>query len=197
MGIKLLLLSITFVFIAGVAAQAPFRKYDVKSAIVTFHTDMKIGTMEFKDSIKVYFDDYGIKECKETYYHGRLATSFFSDGKNRYLVDHERKTATNQGPAYSGTELRVDSMEFSTQKGRDEGKIKKAPAMKVAGKACEVFVSDDGQGGITTYGGWNKVLLYLDVETKSVRNTLRAVKVRENAKVPAEKFAVPAGYKIE
>ncbi len=54
--------------------------------------------------------------------------------------------------------------------------------MKEEGKTREVFITDDGKGGVTTYGGWNKVLSYLDIHSKSMRTTLQAVKVEENAK---------------
>jgi hypothetical protein len=197
MKTKLLLSSIIFLSIAGAFAQTTFKKYDIKSGIVTFETNMKMGSMEMKTKSVVYFDDYGMKECKETYFNDKVATSYFSDGKNLYLVDHKNRTVTNRGTAYRGTELRVEWTEFGTQKDRDEGKIKKAPGMKVAGKVCEVFVSDDGKGGVTRYAGWNKILLYLDVQSSSMRTTMQAQKVEENAKVPPEKFVLPAGYKMQ
>ncbi len=197
MKTKLLLLSIIFLSVAGAFAQTTFKKYDVKAGIVTLVTDMKMGTMEMKDTTMIYFDDYGMKECKDTYHNGKVVNSYFSDGKNIYLAQHNTKTASIQGPAYRGTELRVEWTELGTDKDRQSGKIKKAPAMTVAGKTCEVFVSDDGSGTVTTYGGWNKVLLYLDVRSKSMTTTLQAVKVDEKAKIPPEKFAVPAGYKMQ
>lgn len=197
MRTKLLLLSAISLFALSAYAQSNFKKYDIKSGIVTFQMNMKMGNMEMKDTIMVYFEDYGMKECKETYFNGKAATSYFSDGKNLYLADNRKKTVTNRGTAYRGTELRVEWTEFGSQKDRDEGKIKKAPGMKVAGKPCEVFVSDDGNGTVTTYGGWNKVLLYLDVQSKAMRTTLKAAKVEENAKVPANKFVVPADYKMQ
>lgn len=197
MKTKLLLLSIIFLSVAGAFAQTTFKKYDIKAGIVTFVNDMKMGTMEIKDTTMVYFDDFGMKECKDTYHNGKVVNSYFSDGKNLYLVINDQKTVTNRGSAYRGTELRVEWTELGTEKDRESGKIKKAPAMKVAGKTCEVFVSDDGNGTVTTCGGWNKVLLYLDVRSKSMTTTLQAVKVEEKAKIPPEKFAVPAGYKMQ
>ncbi len=193
---KLLLLSAAILFAVEAFAQAP-KKYDIKSGIVNFETTIKMGSMNMKQKSMVYFDDYGMKECKETYFNDKLTTSYFSDGKNLYLVDHNMKTVTNRGPAYRGTEVRVEWMEFGTEKDRQSGKIKKAPAMTVAGKTCEVFVSDDGKGNVTRYGGWNKVLLYLDVQTPNMKTTIQAVKVQENAKVPAEKFVVPSGFKMQ
>ncbi|MFZ1081575.1 MAG: hypothetical protein WAO19_06595 [Candidatus Kryptoniota bacterium] len=197
MKTKLMLLSAAILFAIGALAQAQTKKYDIKSGIVTFATTIKMGSMDMKQKAIVYFDDYGIKECKETYFNDKLTTSYFSDGKNIYIVDHNQKKVTNRGPAYRGTELRVEWTEFGTEKDRQAGLIKKMPAMTVAGKTCEVFESNDGKGTIARYAGWNKVLLYLDVQTPSMRTTQQAVKVEENAKIPADKFVVPAGYKMQ
>jgi hypothetical protein len=145
----------------------------------------------------VYFDDYGMKECKETYTGDKLSVTTFSDGKDIYIVHHNEKIVVKQGPAYRGTEVRMDKTEFGSKKDWDEGKIKEAPPMTVAGKTCEVIVTDDGKGSLATYGGWRKILLYLDVKTPTVRTILHAIKVEENAKVPADKFQVPAGYKVQ
>ncbi len=194
---KLLLLSVVFMFVFGVAAQTPVKKYDIKSGIVTFDLITKVGTMEMKAKTIVYFDDYGIKECKESYSGDKLVGSTFSDGKNLYQVRYDQKTAYNQGPAYRGTELRVEWSEFGTEKDRQNGTYKKLPTMTVAGKTCEMFESNDGKGNITQYGGWNKILLYLDTQMSGVRTTLRAIKVEDNVKVPPEKFQVPAGFKIQ
>jgi hypothetical protein len=60
-----------------------------------------------------------------------------------------------------------------------------------------MFEYNDGKGSITKYGGWNKILLYMDMQTKSLQSTQTAVKVEENVKVPPEKFQIPAGYKTE
>jgi hypothetical protein len=194
---RLLFSLVVIAFAAVATAQTTFKKYDIKSGIVTFETTMQMGTMDMKEKAVVYFDDYGMKECKDTYSDDKLVSSFFSDGKNRYVVKYKGKTAYSQGPAYRGTELRVEWSEFGTPKDRESGKIKKLPAMTVAGKNCEVFETNDGKGTIARYAGWKKILLYMDVQTKSVRTTLQAVKVEENAKVPPEKFAVPAGFTIQ
>ena len=193
---RLSLFLIVMGFVAGADAQTTFKKYDVKSGIVTFETTMQMGSIAMKEKTVVYFDDYGMKECKDTYSDDKLTSSFFSDGKNLYLVKYNQKTAYNQGSASRGTELRVEWSEFGTQKDRESGKIRKLPAMTVAGKNCEVFESNDGKGTIARYAGWKKILLYMDVQTKSVTTTLRAVKVEENAKVPPEKFLVPAGFEM-
>jgi hypothetical protein len=186
------------VAIASVSlAQVPVKKYDIKSGIVTFESITKIGKMEMKDKLVVYFDDYGMKECKETFSGDKLTESFFSDGKDLYLVKHGNKMAFKRGTASRGTELRVEWTEFGTEKDRSSGVYKKLPAMTVAGKKCEMFEHNDDKGNTTRYGGWNKILLFMDMKTGSMQTTQRAVKVEENVKVPPEKFAVPKGFTVQ
>ena len=129
-----------------------------------------------------------MKECRETFSNNKLEESYLSDGKNLFSVKHDKKTAFKQGTASRGTELRVEWSEFGTEKDRQSGKYKNLPAMKVAGKNCEMFEHNDGKGNITQYGGWNKILLYMNLKTKSVQSIQRALKVEENTKVPPEKF---------
>lgn len=185
------------VFVVAAAAQTPMKKYDIKSGVVTYELIMKVAGMEIKQKIVVSFDDYGMKECKETFKRDKLEESYFSDGKNLYLVKPDDKTAYKRGTAYRGTELRVEWSEFGTEKQRQSGMYKKLPAMKVADKNCEAFEYNDGKGTVTRYAGWNKILLYMNLKTKDMESTQRALKVEENAKVPAEKFKVPAGFAVQ
>lgn len=116
-------------FLVTAAAQTPVKKYDIKSGVVTYELIMKMGDMQIQKKIVVYFDDFGMKECKETFSKDKLEESNFSDGKNLYLVKHNGKTAYKQGPAYRGTELRVEWSEFGTEKQRQSGMYKRLPAM--------------------------------------------------------------------
>jgi hypothetical protein len=177
--------------------RSQIKKYDIKSGIVTYDLIMKMGKMEIKKKTIVSFDDFGMKECRETFSDNKLEESYFSDGKNLYAARPAKKIVFKQGAAYRGTELRVEWTEFGTEKDRQSGKIKKMPAMSIAGKNCESFESNDGKGTVTRYGGWNKILMYLHVKTKSVESVQKAVKVEENAKVSEEKFKVPAGYAVQ
>jgi VCBS repeat-containing protein len=175
------------------AAEAVWHKYDVKSGIVTLESVMKIGKTEIKQTMIVYFDDFGAKECKETYQNGKLVGAVFSDGQWVYGVDHTQKTANKKEKAYRGTELRVDITDMGTQQDVASGKVKKAPPMTVAGKECEVI-----QANKTLYAGWKKVMVYMQSDTSSmVKTTMKASKIEENASVPASKFQVPAGYKLQ
>jgi hypothetical protein len=193
----LFLLLVIFVLLATAIAQAQLKKYDIKSGIITYESIMKMGDFEIKKKIIVYFDDFGMKECRETYDNNKLEESYFSDGKTIYSVKHNQKAAFKQGTASRGTELRVEWSEFGTEKDRQSGKYKKLPSKKVAGKDCDMFEYNDGKGTLTTYGGWSKILLYMKLKTKSVENIQKAVKVEENVTVSPDKFKVPTGYAVE
>lgn len=194
---RIMLMLSAIVFVLAAIAQAQVKKYDIKSGVVTYESIMKMGNFEIKKKAVVSFDDHGMKECKETFAGDKLEESFFSDGKDLYLVKPGNKTAYKRGTASRGTELRVEWSEFGTEKDRQSGVYKKLPAMKVADKNCEVFEYNNGKGTITRYAGWNKILLYMNLKSKDMESTQRALKVEENAKVPAEKFKVPAGFAVE
>src|SRR5687768_4624980 len=42
-------------------------KYDLKSGIITFETVMSLDGSDIRSKKVLYFDDYGRKECEETY----------------------------------------------------------------------------------------------------------------------------------
>ncbi len=175
------------------AAEAVWHKYDVKSGIVTIENVMKVAKTEIKQTMIVYFDDFGAKECKETYKNGKLVSSIFSDGQWVYGVDHAQKTANKKEKAYRGTELRVEITDMGTKEDLAAGKVKKVAPMTVAGKTCEVI-----QANKTLYGGWKKVMVYMQSDSSSmVKTTMTATKIEENAAVPAAKFQVPTGYKLQ
>jgi hypothetical protein len=180
-----------------VTAQSSFKKYNIKSGVVTYDQVMKMGSFEMKKKVIVYFDDYGMRECRETYEDTKLQETYFSDGKDIYAIKASGKTACKRGSASRGTELRVEASEFGTEKDRQSGKYKKLPSRTVAGKSCEMIQYDDGKGSVSLYGGWSKILMYMDLKTKGVVTTQQAVKIEENAKVPPTKFSVPADYRIQ
>ena len=187
----------SFILIAMVtmSAMAQTKKYDIKSATISFETTMKMSGMNIKEKVIVYFDDYGIKECRDTYSDGKLKESFFSDGKNLFTVVHKEKTAYNRGGAYRGTEMKFDWNEIS-DKDKKGGKAKKLANTTVAGKPCESYEYTDG-GTTSKYYGWNHVLLMSDIAMKDISNVTKAVKVDEKTPVPPEKFKAPAGYAVK
>jgi hypothetical protein len=181
----------------GVSVHAPAqaRKYDIKSGIVTFDIAVTIGGMKVTSRAIVYFDDYGMKECKETYNGEKLSHAYFSDGKTLYRLLPSKKQAIKSGNAISGTELRYDWAEASS-KGEEERHAKKIANVTIAGKNCEAFQTTQKET-ICTYAGWNHILLSVEIGGGSSRSITRAVKVEENVQVPGDKFKVPAGYTVQ
>jgi hypothetical protein len=167
------------------------KKYQIKSGIITFETSLTMGKMVIKTKSVVYFDDYGMKECKDTYDEDKIKESFFSDGKDLYLAIYAEKAVYKRGTAFRGTEYRFDMDEILRS-----GKAKKLPNMTVVGKNCEAFELN-ASGAVNTYAGWNNICLYLGTNQKSMNVVNKAVKFEENAKVPAEKFKIPAGFTLK
>ena len=193
----LLALSAAFAILAALPhdAHAQYKKYDIKSGIITFETVIEMGTMKMKNKIMVYFDDYGTKECNESYTGGKLKNSLFSDGQMKYLLLHDQKTVETRGKEYRGTEYRFDWNEIP-EKDKTSGMAKKLPNVTVAGKNCESYMVGSSTDK-TVYAGWDHVCLMIDISSSTMRSLTKAVKFEENAKVPPEKFAVPAGYKMK
>ena len=175
-------------------AQTQFKKYDIKSGIITFENVIEMGTMKMKHKIMVYFDDYGMKECHENYNGEKLENSLLSDGQMEYLLLHGEKTVETRGKEYRGTEYRFEWNEIP-ENDRTSGMAKKLPNVTVAGKNCESYMVGSSTDK-TVYAGWDHVCLMMDISNSTMRSLTKAVKFEENAKVPPEKFAVPAGYKM-
>jgi hypothetical protein len=174
------------------------KKYAIKSGIITFELAQKVGDFEHKGKFVVYFDDFGKKECRDTYNGEALQGSYFSDGKEWYIVDYARKTVSktfNKGPYSPGTEIRFDWNNVAARD-KQSGKAKQLANMTVAGKNCEAYELITGDT-TTQFAGWNSILLYVNVISKSVTSTTKAIRIEENAAVSADKFKLPAGFAVK
>lgn len=174
------------------AAPAQTNKYDIKSGIITFDYTITMGKSKITDKRIVYFDDYGMKECREEFEGNKLKKSVFNDGKMFYTVMHASKTAFKRQEASRGTELRFGM----TEEEKGKGSTKKLDNVTVAGKTCESF-ERRGKSDRIVFAGWNHLVLLTDYDTGTMKSTTRAVSVQENANVPPEKFMVPAGYTVQ
>ena len=175
------------------------KKYELKSGIITFETMMEMSGTKIPEKTILYFDDYGMKECRETYKDDKLTESFFSDGKDLFQLVHEDKIAVKSGSAYRGTEMQFNWNEVS-QKDKDAGMAKQGGKDTVAGKECETFTFITNIGGMSTstkYAGWNRIVLSMELNSKSMKSTTTAVKIEENVAVPAGNFTIPEGYKVQ
>lgn len=170
-------------------------KYDLKSGIVTYDQEIRIGDTTQKAKIIVTFDDYGMKECRETFEGNVLTESFISDGKELLKILHKNKVAYKMGPAHRGTEMKFDWNEVS-KRDKEKGRAKQSEPMTVAGKKCDSFTVTRGSN-TTVYAGWKNILLYMELQSKSMISITRAITIEENPNIPAKKFAVPEGFTIE
>jgi hypothetical protein len=193
---NMLWLSIIMVFIIVVSTQAQVKKYDIKSGIVTLEIVSTIGSTQIKMTKVVYFDDYGTKECEETYTNGKLGGVFFCDGKNKIGLNLKSKKAHIQEPSDRGTGMRIDINDMGTKEDIQSGKVKKIAPMTIAGQTCEMIQAGKGKD-VTIYGGWHQVMVYMKSDGSSVKTLIKAVKLEANVAVPKEKFEVPAGFTMQ
>ncbi len=189
---KCCLVSLVIVAVVASIGVAQPKKYEIKSGIVTFESKTLLGKFEMKSKTVVYFDDYGMKECKETFEGDVLKESFLSDGTNLYTLMHSKKEAFERGPASRGTELKFDWNEVSKNTNKDY-KVEKLPSVSIAGKTCESFVINT-KDGKNTFAGYKGVTFLTRVENKQMTVDVKATKFEENVPVPSAKFAIPAGY---
>ena len=171
------------------------KKYDIKSSIIMYEMTQKVAGMEIKNKIILSFDDYGMKECRETYTEDKITDIYFSDGKNLYSLKPDKKIAIKRGAAYQGTEAKIEWNDISSDD-KKMGRAKQLPRMTIAGKTCEAFVASLS-GSSTTYACWNHVLMMIDMKSKEVSTLKKAITVDETTAVSAEKFKVPPGYTLK
>jgi hypothetical protein len=179
----------------SLASSGQTKKYDIKSGTITFDMTQKVAGIDMKSKIVVSFDDYGMKECRETYQGDKIQEVFFSDGKELYKLQPAKQAAFNRGKADRGTETTISWNDISSED-KKAGKAKQLPNITIAGKTCESFeyVSDKET---TTYAVWNHVLMMVDMKSKQMSMLKKAVKVDEKTAVSPDKFRVPAGYTLQ
>ena len=170
------------------------RKYDIKSCTITYEMTQKVAGLDMRSTIVVSFDDYGMKECRETYQGDKLQEVLLSDGKELYKLQPAKKAAIRRGKADRGTEVTMSWNDVSSDD-KKAGKAKQLPNITIAGKTCESFVYVSAQD-TTTYAVWNHVQMMIDMKSKQVTTLKKAVTVDEKTAVSADKFKVPAGYTI-
>lgn len=166
------------------------KKYPIKSAIVTFDNQM----LGINQKTILYFDDYGAKEAEEKYDGADVKEMDLCNGKMRYTINVKNKTAFTMRECIRGIAYKFDWNEIS--KADKEYKVKKLANVTVAGKDCESYSMSSGEYP-TTFAGWQNVLLYQETKSKYGTIIKKAVKVEENASIPAEKFKVPEGYTVK
>ena len=177
--------------LSSVNNEAPaIKKYPIKSATIHFESHMKAGSIEMVQKSIVYFDDYGMKERKDTYDEdGSLKESFFSNGKTLYTLIHKDKSAFKAGNAFRGTEMKFDWEEISAAD-KESGKAKKGDNENILGKDCEVYYYEGSK-----FAGWKNISLLTEVQAGNIRNKTIATEIQEGP-VPSDLFQVPADYTV-
>lgn len=163
------------------------KKYQIKSGIVTF--DTKIAGMSGKTIL--YFDNFGSSELEEKYMGDKLIGGTLCDGANLYSINYDNNTARKTSVCSRGVALKVDWNEISDADKKD--KAIKLPNVTVAGKDCESY-SYTAAGVTSVFAGWNNICVMQEQDNQYGGTYIKAVSIEENAVIPAEKFAVPAGF---
>lgn len=169
------------------------RKYGVKSGEIVFETILNTISVHMQYKTVVYFDNYGMKECRDTYRGDTLSESYLSDGQNTYRINHERKEVFFSGRAYRGTEPKFGWDEVD-QEDKKSGKVKRVADEMIAGKKCMVYTIKSGVVSVK-YAGWEGINMLSEIKSSGGVSLTTATDISIGA-VPAVKFRIPRGYKV-
>lgn len=180
---------------AAVSAAPVAKKYALKSGIVTFEQS---GLLQ--GTVKVYFDDYGIKERNESYNtEGKLEEIKIADGEGLYVISHrysDDKVAVRMGSGKFGCEMKFVAEPFTKDEDKAKNNYQRLDDMQVVGKTCQAY-SIESRMGKTMFAGWEGLLLYTKVTLSMGENVTQAVSLEENAEVDAALFKVPEDYTVQ
>jgi hypothetical protein len=186
------------------------KKYEIKSGIVHYKP---IEIMKgIKTQETMYFDDYGKKEAKFTVtetnmmgvshkettvsildgeYSITYSLEKIENGKNvtekiakKSKLTEQMKAAVNMAAMFTDTKKLKDNYDY-----KEEG------TETVAGVTGKKFsmTMDKSKADRITVVTYKNILL----KTEMMKIKIEVEKFEENASVPADKFTVPSGYKIE
>lgn len=175
------------------AKPAPKGKYSLKSGIV----EMKSQVMGMEQKQVLFFDEYGAKECVE------VTASMFGQKAHNLNINKD-------GYAYSidmvkkiGTKIKIPTdaaLNFNDLgKGiAKEMNIKKTGTETVLGKTCDKYTIDYKKQQMKGYYlVWNGIALKTELTVMGMKTLVEVTKIDENAAVPADKFEIPKGIKIQ
>ena len=170
----------------------------IKSGTITFESAQKMAGLglDIQNKVVVSFDDYGMRECRETYQGNELKEIYFSDGKDLYSLQPVKKAAFKRGKAVRGCETTINWNNISSddKKGRKGKKTSGHDYRRQ--EHAESFEYTSG-GETTTYAVWNHILMMIDMKSKQMIMLKKAVAVDKKTAVSEDKFKIPAGYTIK
>jgi hypothetical protein len=174
--------------VAALAAKGP---YEIKSGMVET-TSSAFGNVTTVE----YFDDYGVKNAKYTTTTMMGQTTHkleihLPDGSS-YDIDLDQKTGTLMRLTPEQAQMLAGAMAPALTK---DARITSLPGKDFLGKKCD-GKQVEAMGAKTRVWTWKGIALYTELGMGQSPIVTRATKVSEEA-VPAAKFAVPAGIKIQ
>ena len=175
------------------AKPAPKGKYSLKSGII----EMKSQVMGMEQKQVLFFDEYGAKECVEA-----TATMFGQKTHNininkegyAYSIDMVKKTGTK---IKIPTDAAINFNDLKEGIAKDMN-IKKVGAETVLGKTCDKYTIDNKKQQMKGYYlVWNGIALKTELTVMGMKTVVEVTKIDENASVPADKFEIPKGIKMQ
>lgn len=170
-------------------------RYGMKSGIIEFET----STMGFSQTVILYFDDYGKTSASEMTGSAMGQNihniNIMKDGFI-YNVDIINKTAYRSKLNEQTNEtINFMNMDESMKK---KFNIKEVGTETIAGKPCKVFEFEVKDAGMTSKTWvWNGIGLKSESTVMGMTVTMEVKSIKENVSIPASKFEVPAGIKVE
>ena len=171
-----------------------YKKYDVRSGVITYNTSMNTLTVNVSYKTVVSFDNYGMRERRDTYDGDLLVETFLCDGFNNYNISHTLKKLVRTGTAYRGTESRFGWEKINNEEIKS-GKVTKLPSIIIASKTCRAFTINTGAATVT-YAGWNHIILLNKVESPGGKSISKAIKV-DIFPVDPITFKLPKDYSVK
>jgi outer membrane lipoprotein-sorting protein len=164
-------------------------RYNFKSGIITY----KATVMMMDQEIICYFDDWGIKQCNEVNINvlGKKAHNVtLTDSAWVYNWNPDVKTGTKV--KVNGKDPNNINFTNLTDDIRKTFNITDEGSGKVLGRDCKVYSVSLGEAGIKgSYSIWNGIVLKIETSVKGLGINMEAIKIQENATIPAEKFTLP------
>lgn len=170
------------------------KKYEIKSGIVRYEVILKTISVDMRFHTILYFDNFGLTECLDTYSGDTLTTSNMSNGLKTYKIDHIKKIAYYLTRSHFGVQPKYGWKNI-TEDDKNTGKVKKIPNKMIAGKSCEAYEVNSGIAKVT-FAGWKDIVMLADINSPGGRSYTIATYINTDG-VPVEKFQIPANYKIK
>ena len=170
------------------------KKYGIKSGIVRYEVILKTISVNMRYHTILYFDNFGLTECLDTYSGDTLTESNMSNGLKTYKIDHRKKIAYYLTKSHFGIEPKY-SWDQITADDKKTGKVKELPNRMIAGKDCHSYEVNSGIATVT-FAGWKDIVMLADINSPGGRSYTIATYINTEG-VPQEKFTIPANYKIK